>query len=368
VGTTVKFPGNPGEEEELLAPEDALLDPNAANKGANPRKRTALGRGLSALIGGAYLEPEAVPVNAPSRSESGWATSSTAQVGLGSSAGSGTATSFGAEPEDPVEGTLLYLPIERIQRNPNQPRQRFSEEELAALSKSIKESGLLQPIVVRRKKEPSGQRGPEPVYEIVAGERRFRAASAAGLLKLPALLRNLDDREALQLAIVENVQRAELNPLEEAQAYQRLVSEFGASQEEVAKSVGRDRSSIANALRLLKLPPEIQSLLAAGRISAGHARALLSVETAEEQKNLVAAIIREGLSVRVAERLATERRSKAPAAEAKAPALLDLEAQLRRALGTKVRLSQAASGKGELRISFYSQADLHKLLELLLPE
>lgn len=266
---------------------------------------------------------------------------------------------------------LSYVPISEITRNEKQPRQNFPIEEIQTLSESIKETGLLQPIVLRRKStiDESGAK-----YEIVAGERRFRASKLADLREIPAIIRELDDRETLELGIIENVQRADLNPIEEALAYKRLVEEHGASQEEVAKVVAKDRASVANAMRLLKLPPVVRTQLADKKISAGHGRALLMLEMPQEQIVLAHRIVEEGLSVRAVERLIAEKRTETPAskdplrtksAQIKPPRVLELEERLRRSLGTKVDLKLDKKGKGELKISFFSAEEFESLLDHL---
>lgn len=260
---------------------------------------------------------------------------------------------------------LLYLSVDEVVANKKQPRQNFNEADLERLSQSIRETGLLQPIVVRAKRDG------EVPYEIVAGERRFRAAVRAGLKKIPAVYRELSDVEALELGIIENVQRADLNPVEEARAYQRLVEEFGQTQQEVAETVGKDRVSIANALRLLRLTSEVQELLVQGKVSAGHGRALLMLEEPGAQINLAKRILMEGLSVRAAEQIAsgvsTEKaiKQKVEKLQApKSPQVLELEERFRRALGTKVSLELAEdTGQGQLRINFFSRDELQALLD-----
>lgn len=325
-------------------------------KGANQPKRRALGRGLSALM-----------------------ESTTMAVEVGEQAGKtprnqqpGRAYPSPVEDREEAtqEGQLLYLSIDRVVPNKEQPRQRFAASEIDSLASSIKQSGVLQPIIVRRNKAlPAG------TFEIVAGERRFRAAKQAGLMKVPALLRQLSDREALELGIIENVQRSDLNPIETAQAYQRLISDFGATQDEVAKTLGRDRTSVANALRLLKLPPEVQQLMIKGELSAGHGRALLMLSSADEQVALARRIIGEQLSVRTSEGVASGKGApenntprtaqKGRASRSKNPRVLELEARFRSVLGTKVSLELNQEGSGELRISFFSPAELESLLERL---
>jgi len=266
-----------------------------------------------------------------------------------------------------LEGGLIYLSIDRVSPNKAQPRQHFVQKDIDTLSESIRTTGLLQPIVVRRR--PGDTPGQLATYEIVAGERRWRAAKQAGLVKIPALLRQITDREALELGIVENVQRSDLNPIEEAAAYRRLAEDFGANQAEIAEKVGKDRASVANALRLLKLAPEVQQLIVRGELTAGHGRALLMNDAHDMQVKLAKQIVAEGLSVRAAEQLASGKGKAGPASAAvKVPqresaATLALEDRLRRALGTKVKLNLDPTGTGEMRISFYSNAELDRLLE-----
>ncbi len=264
--------------------------------------------------------------------------------------------------KDGVEG-LYYLDITQIIANPEQPRRRFAETELEELVNSIKSTGLLQPILVRKNKD-------ELTFEIVAGERRFRAAKRAELKKIPAIVREITDQEALELGIVENVQRADLNPIEEAEAYQRLIEDFGQSQAEVAKTVGKDRASIANTLRLLKLQKPIREMLINKQISAGHARAILMIESPEVQRAVAKRIIVEGLSVRATERLVSEVGKGLGTAGPrnvveKSPAVRELEDRLRRTLGTKVTLNMDKKAKGDIRISFFSADELDAILERL---
>ncbi len=237
-----------------------------------------------------------------------------------------------------AEGELRTVPIEAIVPSPFQPRRRFSEEELAELAASIRARGILQPLLVR-------EIAPE-TYELVAGERRLRAARMAGLAEVPVLVKNLSDEEALSVALIENLQREDLNPLEEAEGYRRLMEEFGFSQEEVAQKVGKDRSTVANALRLLRLPEEIQEDLWEGRLSAGHARALLALEDRETMLAAREEILRRGLSVRETERLvrrlkagqrSTRRRPPDPDLEALARELSEL-------WGGKVRVEMGRKG------------------------
>lgn len=334
-------------------------------KGANEvRKRSVLGRGLSAL-----MSTEAVNVNdalgAP-------AVRFAAAQSEPSAHESREIRAFEAAPAEvnAHEGGLVFLTIDRVLPNKAQPREHFAEDEIARLAQSIRDTGLLQPIIVRKSGSESGQLAS---YEIVAGERRFRAAKIAGLQRIPAILRQLSDREALELGIVENVQRENLNPIEEARAYRRLIAEFGATQEEVAESVGKDRVSVANALRLLKLPEAIQQLLIHGILSSGHGRALLMFDSEESQLKAAKVAQTEGLSVRELEAMAKEgtlldqeARTRVTTKQEKAPEVLELEQRLRRALSTKVTLRINKRGKGELRVSFFSQEELERIIEKVL--
>jgi ParB family transcriptional regulator, chromosome partitioning protein len=257
-----------------------------------------------------------------------------------------------------------YLSLSSLAPNPNQPRKNFDETEIATLSDSIKESGLLQPILVRK----TGAQVGAP-YQVVAGERRYRAAIKAGLTQVPVIVKDLTDKETLQIGIIENVQRADLNPIEEALAYRKLIDEFGENQADVAKAVGKDRTSIANALRLLKLPEVVLNMIGSAQISSGHGRALLMLEQEKKQISLAKKIWKEGLSVRAVEKLCskslTVKGEKGQEFPAKSPILMDIEDRLRRALGTKITLNVDDSGKGELRVNFYSQGELENLLDRL---
>lgn len=284
-----------------------------------------------------------------------------------------TTTPSSKRDELPLEG-LAMIPIHRVFPNAKQPRTHFEESEVESLSNSIKESGVLQPILVRRRSAAaadSHSAGDVDGFEIVAGERRYRAAKMAGLREIPAVVRHIDDREALEIGIVENVQRSDLNPVEIALAYKRLIDEFGLSQESVAKTVGKDRVSVANAVRLLRLPDTVQQMLAAGTISAGHGRALLMLESEAKQTALANLIFKEQLSVREAERLASggspkqtrKKRGQKKGTVEKSGVELQLEERLRRGLGTKVAVNFDNNGSGELRISFFSREELDRLLE-----
>jgi ParB family transcriptional regulator, chromosome partitioning protein len=259
------------------------------------------------------------------------------------------------EPAAPV----LTLPVGRLRPNRFQPRTWFDEEAIAGLAESIRAQGVVQPLVVT----PEADGG----YAIIAGERRWRAARQAGLEEVPVVVREVaDDRELLELALVENLQRSDLNPLEEAEAYQALQEKFGLSQEEVARRVGKGRPTIANALRLLRLPEEVRDLLAAGSLTAGQARPLLGLGSAEEQVALAERAVREGLSAREMERLAAAPREKP---REKVDRKVDVhtaaaEETLTRRLQTRVEIRRRAKG-GQLQIHFHSEEELMRLYDLL---
>lgn len=268
------------------------------------------------------------------------------------------------EPES-AERELRRLPIAEIRPNPYQPRQEFRPEELADLQASLKASGLLQPITVRP--APNG-RG----YELIAGERRLRAATNLGWTEIPALVREIDDRTLLTLAIVENLQRVDLNPLEEAEGYQRLMQEFGLTQQQVADVVGKDRSTVANMLRILTLPAAARRFLQEGQITLGHARALLALENERRIVDVAREVVAKGLSVREVEALARESgartKSKTPKTkvDTRSAEARRIEDELRRFLQTDVRLELDAKAKGSITVQFYSADDLDRLLELML--
>ena len=256
------------------------------------------------------------------------------------------------------------LPINAIRPNRYQPRREFKPEELNELQASIKATGLLQPITVR----PVGQ----DRYELIAGERRLRASTALGWERIPAVVKDIDDRTALTLALVENLQRADLNPLEEAEGYQRLVDEFGMTQQQVADIVGKERSTVANILRILSLPASVRRMVAEGQLTLGHARALLALPNEREITAAANEIVARGLTVRDVERMAKEggrgkaTRPEKSGVDTRPPEVRRIEDQLRKRLQTDVHVAVAGKEKGELRIPFYSADDLERVLDLLL--
>jgi len=281
----------------------------------------------------------------------------TRRSGLGRGLGALLPTAEQEVPAGPDSG-LIELNVTEIHPNPHQPRTEFRPEELDELAASIREQGILQPVVVRPR--------PQGGYELLVGERRLRASRLAGATRVPAIVRQADDRQALEQALVENLQRADLQPLEEALAYRNLVDLFELRQEEVARRVGKSRVYVTNTLRLLELPDEVKSLIAAGKLQAGHARALLGFK---DQTRLVSTAKRaadRGLTVRQIEELARaediERAEREPAVKRRFP---DLEESLGDHLGTEVRI-ESGRGRGRITISFGSRDDLHRIVELLL--
>jgi len=259
----------------------------------------------------------------------------------------------------PIEReTSQDVPLDRIVPNRFQPRHAFVAGELAQLAESIKRNGVLQPVLVRRKADG--------LFELIAGERRYRAAQLAGLKSIPAVVRNTSDEQTMELALVENLQREDLNPMEEARAYHRLTTEFGLTQEMLAQQVGKDRSSVANSLRLLNLPNELKELVESLKISMGHAKVLLGLGRLELQLRVAKQIVEGQLSVRQAEQLAASGvRSHSKQGMKRLVAFPDLEEQLRKRLGTKVLIHKGRKG-GRIEIQYYEPADLNRLVEMML--
>src|SRR5216684_4258608 len=275
--------------------------------------------------------------------------------GLGRGLGALLASSPYPSTQDAL-GKVQDLPIEDITANPNQPRKSFEDNSLRELSESLRRSGVLQPVVVRK----IGDK-----YQLIVGERRWRAARMAGLSHVPAVVRETTDAETLELALVENLLREDLNPMEEAEAYQRLLAEFGWTQEELAQRVQRDRSSIANCLRLLKLPELIQADLRANRLTMGHARALLSLTSPAEQLRLRAEILAHSWSVRTTEEGVQAQRAKPARRQLRrSPDLAAVEDSLRVALATRVRLV-GSERAGRIEIAYSSREELDRLAELI---
>ena len=324
-------------------------------------KPRRLGRGLEALL----TTTATLPIAQPTVSEG--------QGGLTSERGAAAGEVEGAE-------YIQRVPIAQIRPNPYQPRREFRSEDLSELEASLRATGLLQPITVRRIAPDS--------YEVIMGERRLRAASAIGWTEIPAVVKDgheVDDRALLTLALVENLQRADLNPLEEAQGYKRLTDEFGLTQQQVADAVGKDRSTVANFLRVLSLPAPVRQMLSQGLITLGHARALLALLDDRRMLEFANEVVAKQMSVREVERQVREANEPDRAANAVSPGaertpvsspappstqsnaeLRRIEDQLRRHLQTDVHVAMTGKEKGVLRIGFYSSEDLERLLELLL--
>jgi ParB family chromosome partitioning protein len=257
------------------------------------------------------------------------------------------------------EGTITYKSMDTLVPNPHQPRTLFSEDSLADLMVSIKEIGVIQPLIVRP--------GPDDKYEIVAGERRWRAAAMAGFSTVPVIVRELSDSESLEIALIENLQRENLNPLDTAEAYSTLITKFSYTHEVLARRIGKDRSNITNHLRLLRLPDPIKEEVRLQRLSMGHARTLLAVDHLPTQIHLTRRIVKHRLSVRELEKIVQNYKDKTnkPASEAlrKEPEVGDLERNLSGFLSTRVTVRIKSSGSGKLEIHFYSRDELERILE-----
>ena len=270
-----------------------------------------------------------------------------------------TALGKGLDALIPDKGeNIIQIDVERILPGKQQPRKVFNEGALKELSASIKEKGVLQPVLVSRTGDGS--------FNLIAGERRWRASVLAGMKKIPAIVKNVDSRDSLEMALIENIQREELNPVETAEGFNRLMQEFSLTQEELADKVGKERATVANYLRLLKLPMEIKDMLYAGKLSMGHARALLSIEGKISQVEAARKIIRSGLSVREAELLAKKSSKPAKIKAERDPQIASLEEKLIRHLGTKVHIIQKNRKKGKIEIEYFSLEEFDRLLDILM--
>lgn len=330
--------------------------------GAKKPLRSALGRGLSALVS-VTSTPVEVDVPAPAGSSA----AQRAQPSNADAPPSVTTYQQPVETVDMVAKGLTFLPILQLRANPKQPRQDFSDQEIAELADSIKTLGVLQPILVR---PLTG--APTATYQIVAGERRYRAAMRAGLSQIPVVIKDLGDKEALEIAIVENVQRQGLNPIEEALGYQKLIDEFSLTAHEVAERVGKDRATVTNTTRLLKLPEPVQEMLRDGRISVGHAKAILTVREPSAQIGLANKIIAESLSVRSVESIVArdvvlhtpKKEGALTVRRARVAQYPEIEERLRNALGTKVTINKKRKG-GLIELHFFSDEELDRLVQVL---
>ncbi len=264
--------------------------------------------------------------------------------------------------EQPVEkkAAETIVKITKVEPNREQPRKFFDEDALQELADSIKQFGLLQPILVQDR---------ESYYEIIAGERRWRAAKLAGLKEVPVIIKNYTEQEIVEIALIENIQREDLNPIEEAQAYKKLLTEFNLKQDEVAERVSKSRAAVTNSIRLLKLSDKVQQMVIGDMISTGHARALLAIDDQEEQYNLAQRIFDEKLSVREVEKL-VKNLHKVPKAKKASDKTLeaiyqDIEEKLKQKLGTKVAISAKGEGAGKIEIEFYNHEDLDRLIDMM---
>ena len=294
--------------------------------------KRGLGKGLDSLI----------PTNVMMESEVKHATVSTA-----------------SSAEEGKDGTLM-VKLSKVEPNREQPRKNFDEDSLQELAESLKQFGMLQPILVQNRGD---------YYEIIAGERRWRAAKIAGLKEVPVIVRELTDQEIVEISLIENIQREDLNPIEEAQAYKRLLTEFHLKQDEVAERVSKSRTAVTNSMRLLKLCDEVQKMVVDDMISTGHARALLAVENPEEQYNLAQRIFDEKLSVRDVEKLVKNlhKPAKPKKTDDKTMQVIyqDIEEKLKQKLGRKVTVTSRGEGSGKIEIEFYNHEDLDRLLDVL---
>lgn len=262
------------------------------------------------------------------------------------------------------KGRILMLKLDLVQPNKEQPRKTFDEEKINELAESIKNYGVLQPLLVQKN---------DSFYEIIAGERRWRAAKAAGLKEVPAVLKEYSKQEAMEISLIENVQRADLNPIEEALGYKQLIDEFGLTQEEIAVRVAKSRTVITNTMRLLKLDEQIQNMLVQGVITSGHARALLSLEDTQMQLKAAKEILDKKLSVREIERLVKrlqkeasgEKKEEKKKDETLALIYQDLEDRMKSVMGTKVSIHNKDKNKGRIEIEYYSEAELERIVEMI---
>lgn len=320
-------------------------------KKSGKQSKSVLGRGLSALIS------SPVPIQ-PQREE---------PIAVQGLVGNLAVQNQNDAASDSSSSGPRFLQIEALVNNPAQPRQEFKEAEIIELAESIRALGVIQPILVRPAK------GEASKYEIVAGERRWRASKLAGLKQVPCIIQDLDDRETLEIALVENIQRSDLNPVEEAKAYQRLMEEFSLSQEEVAQRVGKDRASVSNFIRVLRLPSSVIELLREGKLSMGHAKAILTIKEPNAQISLAKKVINENLSVRALETIvsrvvvldtnqATKPKKSKIAGEQINP-FPEVVDRMRNSLGTKVIVKHHNSGRGKIEIEYFSEQELDRLVE-----
>lgn len=308
-------------------------------------RKNALGRGLGKGKGALFGDD----VVLQSRTDSGYVSRE-------------TSNEYEADSQSKEAGKEFMVKISQLEPNENQPRKDFNQEQIRELADSIKRYGILQPLLVQKKGDH---------YEIIAGERRWRAAKEAGIKEIPVVIREYSRQQAMEIALIENVQREDLNPVEEAQAYQRLMEEFHLTQEEIAERVSKNRATITNSLRLLKLDKRVLEMLEQGQLTGGHARAILPLEDGELQYQTALKVVDRKLSVREVEKmvklLAGPQKRKKERQEEKDLSFLyrDLEERMRRAMGTKVIINRRDNAKGKVVIEYYSQAELERIVELL---
>lgn len=308
-------------------------------------KRTGLGKGLGAIFGDEVMESAAEEQEMKNHPKP---ENQIVKTGKGE--------------EEQETGREMFLKISSIEPNRDQPRTEFKEESLIELAESMKEYGVLQPLLVQKKGD---------IYEIIAGERRWRAAKLAGLKEVPVVIREYTKQQSMEIALIENVQREDLNPIEEAKAYQRLMQEFGLKQEEIAARVAKNRVTVTNSMRLLKLDERVQDMLTQNLITGGHARALLAVDDYDLQFQLAGMIVSENLSVREVEKLVKslskkkEPKEKKEEDESIALIFRELEDRLKSAMGTKVSINRKDKNKGRVEIEYYSEAELERIVELI---
>lgn len=335
-----------------------------SEKTTQVQNKKGLGRGLGSLLSSSVLEDSS---NSPSINSHGKQPASSAvELAPTKSSASASSASDTNRPSIAEEAQIWMIPVDRLAPNTQQPRQIFSPEALKELTASIKEKGILQPIVARRLGERS--------FEIIAGERRWRAAQAAGLHEVPVILKKVSEQDSLEYAIIENIQRENLNPMEEAEALENLLTVYELTQQDVADKLGKERSTIANSLRLLTLAPEVKMYVRNGQLSAGHAKVILGVEGAQQQQNIAKLAVTQKLSVRATEKLVAQAKQSARALRPGASSEINvdisqrliegLSTELQKLLGTKISIDYSG-GKGKLSIHFYSDDQLSQMVERL---
>ncbi|NCN95439.1 MAG: ParB/RepB/Spo0J family partition protein [Bdellovibrionales bacterium] len=345
-----------------------MSNPNT-NTSSSKNKKQKLGRGLGSLLSGdsgafskmTAEETEASPEKKPNQKQEDSTDQKSAEK-IEELTKKLAEKASAAVPQVPDKSRVWNIPIENIRANKDQPRKHFEKQALEELAASIKEKGIIQPILLKKI-------GPDK-YEIIAGERRWRAAQKAALQEVPAIIRDLDDQEVLELALIENIQRRDLNPIEESEAYDLLMKRFSLTQQELADRVGKDRATVANLLRLLNLAPEVREMILVGQISQGQAKVLLSLEEKKDQMEMALKVKAESLSVRALEKLISQRKKAASQPEKveqkpkNAAQMATIKEELQKHLGSRVDI-EYHSGKGKMKLYFYSDEQLNQLIDLL---